>query len=130
MTQPIPIEIRKKIVKAYKNAVGTPTEIAKMFDVTTRTVHRLVQRDRERGDLTPDPLPGRPPILTEENLDIIQKIIKKQPDGTLNDHRDEFERQTNISVSYVTIHNACQILDLRLKKKAFMRQNKKGRMLK
>jgi transposase len=127
MTRPISIEIREKIVKAYKDSVGTPTQIAKMFDTTARSVHRFVQRYRERGDLTPDPLPGRPPILTEENLKIIEKIILKKLDGTLNEHRDEFEKQTNISVTYVTIHNACKILDLRLKKKVSMQQSKQGK---
>lgn len=125
MTRPISLELREKIVNAYEANKSTVFQIAEMLGITPRSVYRFVQRYKEKGDLAPDPIPGRPPVLTEENLNIIEKIILKKSDGTLQEYRDAFEKQTNISVSYVTIHNACKILDLRLKKKVSMRQNKK-----
>jgi transposase len=117
MANPLSRELREKIVSAYERGMGTIKEVAEIFDVTPRTVAKYLQIHRETGDLTPKPLPGRPPILTEENLDVIKKIILSNKDGTLHDFRDAFANTTGIYVAISTIQNACNKLDFRLKKK-------------
>ena len=130
MARALSMDMREKIVQAYEKSLWKVSEIARMFGVDPHSVRRFVARYNERGDLTPDPTPGRTPILNDENLEIIKKIVLQKPDGTLSEHRDEFEKQTGISVTYVTIHNACKKLDLRFKKKASMRLNKKEKTCK
>ena len=128
MTRAIPKEEREKIVNAYKNNLGTILELSEIFDVTPRSIYNYLRQHRETGDLTPQKQPGRPPIITEEMLRIIKKIVISNPDGTLSDHRDNFKKQTNIEVTIVTIHNACKTLDFRRKKRVFLHQNKSVQM--
>jgi transposase len=117
MTRPIPVEIREAIVKAYQENLGTAVEIAEIFSIKPRSVFRFLKKKRETGDLSAEPIPGRPPILTDENLAIIKKIVLSNNDATLEQYRDQFYKETGIDVTIVTIHNACVILNLRRKKK-------------
>lgn len=127
MTRPLSIKLREAIVNAYNDGLGTAREIAKIFSTTPRSVFRYLKQERETGDLSPEPIPGRPPILTEENLAIIKKIVLSNNDETLEQYRDRFYKETGINVTIVTIYNACVILNLRRKKKVFTRPNKIGR---
>jgi len=85
MTRPLSIELRQAIINAYNNGLGTVSEIAKIFSTTSRSVFRYLKQQRDTGDLTPEASPGRPPILTENNLAIIKKIVLSNPDETLYD---------------------------------------------
>ena len=128
MARPLSKELREKIVSAYDRGMGTIKELAEIFDITPRAVAKYLQIYRETGDLTPKPLPGRPPILTETNLNIIKAIILSNRDGTLQDFCDVFQSKTGIGVTIVTIHNACKKLDIHRKKKVFMLKNKSDQM--
>lgn len=121
-------ELREKIVSAYERGAGTITEVADIFGVSERSVARYLQIKRERGDLTPLPLPGRPPILTKINLLTIKEIILSNKDGTLDEHRQAFYNKTGILVTIVTIHNACEILNLPRKKRASTLKSKIEKM--
>lgn len=125
MTRALPLEQREKIVSAYENNLGSVNDIATIFDVTTRSVYRYLKLYRDTGDLTPQKIPGRNPILTSTNLCIIKLIVLSDIDGTLADYRDRFNDETGIEVTIVTIHNACKTLRLNRKKSHFMRLNKK-----
>ena len=128
MTRPLPLEQREKIVSAYDNGLGSIRKIAQIFEITERSVYRYIQQEREKGDLTPQPIPGRPPILTPENLKIIKDIVLANTDGRLEDYVDSFYAQTDIKVTIVTIHNACKILKLNRKKRPFMLLSKNEMM--
>ena len=62
MANPLPKDQREKIVSAYQRGLGTIEQIAKMFGVHVRSVYRYLKQEAETGDLSPQPLPGRPPI--------------------------------------------------------------------
>lgn len=47
----LPIDQRIKIVNVYEQGFGTLKEIAKIFDITTRSVLRYVKLHRETGGL-------------------------------------------------------------------------------
>jgi transposase len=130
MANPLSKELREKIVSAYERGLGTIKEVAEIFEITPRTVAKYLQISRETGDLTPKPLPGRPPILTNGNLDIIKKIIILNKDGTLQDFRDSFKVKTGIYVAISTMQNACDKLNMNRKKKVFTRKNGNGKMCK
>lgn len=128
MARALPVEQRQKIIDAYNNGLGTVLEISKIFKVSERTVYEYLRQYRETGNLTPKPITGRPPILTNENLNIIKKIVLENIDSTLEEYREKFYNQTGINVTVVTIFNACEILNLKRKKKAFSQQSKKEMM--
>ena len=119
MTRPLSIDLRKAIINAYNTGLGTVNEIAKVFSTSSRSVFRYLKQQRDKGDLTPDTSPGRPPILTAENLAIIKKIVLSNSDETLEQYQSRFYKETGINVTIVTIFNACNKLDLRRKKKSF-----------
>ena len=128
MAGALPLEQRTKIVEAYNNGLGTVREIAAIFKVTERAVYNYLKKYNETGDLTPKQIPGRPPILTDENLLLIKGIILENKDLTLEECKDIFYKKTNINVTIVTIFNALKILKLNRKKKVFSHQNKKELM--
>lgn len=130
MTRAIPKEEREKIVQAYENGLGTIAELAAIFSISSKSVQKYLRQYRETGDLTPYTQPGRPPILTEDKLEIIKEIVISNPDGRLQDHRDDLYQQTGTDVTIVTIHNACKALDLRRKKRVFSHLNKNVKMYK
>src|SRR5271154_417137 len=99
MTRPLPIEQREKIVAAYEQGLGTVQEIATIFAVTPRSVFRYLQQQRETGDLSPEPIPGRPAILNDENLAIIKKLVLANADETLEQYRSRFYKETGIDVT-------------------------------
>lgn len=125
MAVPIPRIIREKIVFAYEKKLATAELLASIFDVNIRTVRALVKQYRETRNLEPAPLPGRPPKLTEENLEIMKRIVEKNPDKTLADYVDEFEKETGVIIGVTSAFNACQKIDLIRKKKASTRLSKK-----
>lgn len=117
MARPLPKELREKIVSAYKRGLGTIVEVAVIFEINPRTVAKYLQIQRDSGDLTPKPMPGRPPILTDVNLKIIKAIILSKSDGTLQDYCDMFKEKTDIEITIVSMHNACKKLNFRRKKR-------------
>ncbi len=119
MTRAVSKEIREKIVNAYKEGYGTIAELGKIFGVNLRTVAKYLKLDRDGEDLEPKKQPGRPAILTEENLSIIKGLVLAEPDGTLEGYRAGFYEKTGLDVTIVTIHNACKRLNLRRKKRVF-----------
>ena len=116
MAKALSKELREKIVGAYERGFGTIKEVAEIFTINERTVAKYLQIYREIGDLTPKPLPGRPPILTNENLEVIKEIIILNKDGTLQDFRDAFKIITGIHVAISTLQNACDKLSMNRKK--------------
>lgn len=129
MTKAVSKEEREKIVSAYNNGYKA-SELSKIFNITEWSIYKYLKQYRETGDLTPQKQPGRPPIVTDSVLNILKHIVINNPDGTLEDYREELEKQTGISVTIVTIHNSCKELNLRRKKRVFSRQNKTVKMYK
>ena len=122
MARPLAKEIREAIVSAYERDAGTIPEVAAMFDINPRTVSKYLRIHRETGDLTPKPKSGRPAILNNKNLGIIKSIIMSNSDGTLQEYCDAFKKKTEIKVTIVTMHNACEKLNLNRKKRVTTRK--------
>ena len=124
MAAPYSKDLRERIVQAYKNGVGTITQVADLFCVNRRSVDKYLAIYRESGDLTPGKSTGRPALLTDENLQIIKDIALANPGGTLYDYCDTFFEEKGIKLSKSCMWDACEILNLNRKKKAFMRKSK------
>ncbi len=128
MTRPLSVEVREAIVKAYNEGLGTAKDIARIFSITEKSVFRYLKQKRETGDLSARPIPGRPPILTNTNLEIIKEIVVSNNELTLEEYRFQFYQRTGIEITIVTIFNACRSLNLNRKKKASTHQNKIEKM--
>jgi transposase len=121
-------DLRDRVVEAYKNGVGTISEVAELFSLGKSTVDKYLSIFRNTGDLTPGKSTGRPAILNEQHLSIIKEIVLSAPDQRLQDYCITFEKTTGMKIAKSTLWDACKFLDLRRKKRASMPRNKKGQM--
>jgi transposase len=112
-------DLRERVVKSYNDGVGTIPQIAKLFNISVRTVNKYLNVHRTTGDLAPGKSTGRPPFLTEDKLKIIKKIILSKPDDRLEDYCITFEKTVGVSIPKSTFWDACQILNIKRKKKFF-----------
>ena len=118
-----PIELRRRVIKAVDNNIGTKKEIAETFSVSTSWIRKLLQRRRETGSIEPLPCTqGRKPAFRDHQLQELNDFVKRYPDATLEEIRESFADRVNCSI--VAVHNALKRLEWRYKKKRYMLANK------
>ena len=110
------IELRKQIIEAYEQGHNSLRQLAKQFRVSPTSVCRLVTHYKKGGDITPKVSSGRKKLLSDTHLFLLQKLITKKKDITLQELRNHFIRLTSFQVSVMTIHRARQRLSISYKK--------------
>jgi transposase len=110
-----PVELRTRIVRAVEGGMAQ-TEAARVFAVSTRTIHRYLTEHRAGGDLTPGQSPGRPPTIGPAHADALQAHVAAHPDATLADHCDRWQRAQGVRVSVATMSRAIRALAITVKK--------------
>lgn len=104
MPAALSLDLRRRIIAAWLEQVGTWQQIADRFGVGVATVDRLVARYRETGDVAPTRQKyGSDPILTDSDVEIVRKLLEKRPDSTLPELVRALEEEHGISVSRSTI---------------------------
>ena len=117
-------DLREKIVQAYINRVGSAAKIAKIFSVSKWVVLKYLRIYRKTRDLTPGKSTGRPPILSEADMQSVKDIVEAENDKTLQEYCEIVKNSLGIVLSKSTMENVLNRLDLRLKKKVSMQQSK------
>jgi len=91
MANPIPVELRKRIVEAFDQG-DNREEIAERFGVGVASITRLLTRRRTTGSLEPSPRSGgHAPILDERASEQMREWIAEQSDLTLGELRERLE---------------------------------------
>ena len=122
-----PIELRRRVIKAVDNNIGTKKEIAETFSVSTSWIRKLLQRRRETGSIEPLPCTqGRKPAFRDHQLQELNDFVKRYPDATLEEIRESFADRVNCSI--VAVHNALKRLEWRYKKNRYMPASKTEKM--
>jgi transposase len=122
-----PIELRRRVIKAVDNNIGTKKEIAKTFSVSTSWIRKLVQRRRETGSIEPLPCTqGRKPAFRNHLLQELDDFVERYPDATLEEIRESFADRVNCSI--IAVHNALKRLEWRYKKNRYMRVSRTEKM--
>ena len=105
-------DTRKRLIQAYESGMKVK-DIACYFSVDCSTVYRMVNLKRTTGSLKPrTDRCGRPPLLTDENIREIDRLIEEQNDITIR----EINEKLNLPVSDETIRRAVVKLGYRFKK--------------
>ncbi len=133
MAGPLSLDLRKRIVAAYRAGRGTYLEIAALFQVGEASVSRLMRRDREHGDLHCDPPGGgNPPRIPEDQYETLRALVAKRPDQLIPDLCDQWFRLFKVSVSVSSMQRTLRKAGLTRKKsplppqKAFRLKSKKS----
>ncbi len=113
------IDLRQKVVTAYKLGFGSIRQLAKKFMMSPATVYSYIKQDRDTQDLTPKkPGPKRPGKL-EAYRDFIIRMVEDHPDWTVRQYREYLLTEPNV---YVSVGGLCEFLKkigLTLKKKTY-----------
>lgn len=95
-------ETRWAIVVESKRAPQTDSAIAKLFSTNHQTVHNILKRYRETGDVADLPRVGRPRKLKEG---VVSKMIHRNARSSSRVASKMLSRSTGPQVSYRTVQN-------------------------
>ena len=112
------VDLRKKIVDAVDNKLGTYREIAEMFNVHESYIYKLLRQQRELGHINPLPHGGGAHRkLTDKALSILSDLIHTQPDMTLSELQQKLKKKVKVQVSISTIWYGVKKLRFSVKKR-------------
>jgi transposase len=113
--KPYSKDLRLKILAAVDR--GMPRrEVSWIFGVSEPTIRRYLRLHRESGGVDPRPVPG-PPARKGRALEAaLPGQVSRNPDLTLEEHRELFYDERGLAVSTATVSRAFGRLGLPLKK--------------
>jgi transposase len=117
------LDLRIKIVAAYKNGAGTIPEIAELFGVSEKSVSRYILLERAGNDLSPKLPPGRTPILNAAALKELKFIVLESNDSRLQDYCLALKNKIGLDIAQSTLWDAIESLGLGRKKRVSMLLN-------
>ena len=96
--RPFSLDLRQRIVEALQSGQTRPA-VAERFGVSLATVDRFAKQWREKKDLSPRPITGRPRAILATQQEVLQNLITTQKDATLESLSKALEEQTGKKVS-------------------------------
>ena len=116
--RPYALDLRSRIVEAYDNKEGSVRDLAERFAVAPNTVQNYLSLRRKTGSL--EPLPsgggGAEPLINEEGLQEVRRLVDEFPDASETDLARAFEARHRIMVSRATMGRARRRLGMTRKK--------------
>ena len=96
------LDLRRRIVEAYKNQEGSVRGLARRFKVGPRTVSRYLALERETGSLHPRK-PKRLGARPKVDQAVLRELWAADPDATEQELADRLEERTGVRVHRATI---------------------------
>ena len=105
-------DTRNRLIQAYESGIKVK-DIAQFFSVNPSTVYRMKKLKHTTGSLKPrTDRCGRTPLLTDENIREIDRLIEERNDITIH----EINEKLQLPVSDETVRRAVIKLGYRVKK--------------
>ena len=118
-----PIELRKRVLQVVDQNQITREDIARMFDVSTFWIRKLLRQRKLTGSIEPLPrTQGRKPAFVGDMLNELDEPVKCQCDITLAEIKKHFAGR--VSCSLQAIANNLKRLGWGYKKNRYMRLSK------
>ena len=121
MPAPLSVDLRLRVVEAYKEEGLSYGEAAARFGVGYATVNRWLRLHRETQQLAPKPPPGRARRISLEGDEIVRRLVGEQPDATLKELADRYGAIEGRRLPVALMQRAVARLGLTLKKRFFTR---------
>lgn len=102
------IDLRQKVVTAYKLGKGSIRQIAEQFMISPATVHSYIKQDRETQDLTPKKPGSNRPGKLEAYRDFIIRMVQDNPDWKVRQYREYLLTEPDV---YVSVGGMCEFLN-------------------
>jgi len=110
------IDLREKVLKEVDKKESTTSEIAILFNVSSRWISKLIHQRRTTGSIAPlGHGGGRKSKIQGDDLKKLEKLVLSQPDITLKEILEELD----VDASIMAVHRA-------LKKLGFCREKKRS----
>jgi transposase len=98
------MDLRRRVVAAYRNKEGSYSVLAARFSVSRAVVGKLVRQERELGTLEPQVhLRGRKPAIRGEKEDKLRQHLADHPDATLWERLEALELDCTVKTMWQTI---------------------------
>jgi transposase len=118
MAPPLSVDLRERVIKAWRDGGETYAELAERFGVGYATVSRWLRRYRETGGVEPTGhRGGAPRRITSEQEPFIERLVLANPDWTEAQLTTALREQFGIEVSRSTVGRRIRKLGYRLKKR-------------
>ena len=96
------LDLRKRVLRAWDSGSDAETVAAK-YEVSRAWVHRLVQRRRETGSITPRPQTKFRARVLAGHDERLAALIAARPDATLAELRDALPTTAGLSTLWRAI---------------------------
>jgi putative transposase len=128
---PYSIDLRQRIVDAYRNDEGSVRDLAERFVVAPNTVQNYLTRMRATGSVAPSPPGGGSyPKIDEAGLQQLRSLVDEKNDQTLPELAKRWAPPQGVEVSRWTLSRALRRLGLTRKKRRFEPASKTDPMCK
>jgi transposase len=118
MPAPLSVDLRMRVVEAYKEEGLTYGEAAARFGIGYATVNRWLRLHRETQQLAPKPTPGRVRRISLEGDEIVRRLVREQPDATLKELAERYGALEGRRLPVALMQRAVARLGLTLKKRS------------
>src|SRR5512135_1232576 len=118
---PYSMDLRERVAAAVDLHEGSQRQIARRFRVSLSFITRLLRTRRRTGSLAPKPHGGgHPPALDRAGRVRLRRLVRKQPDATL----EELAGRVGIRCSRMAIFRTLRKLEITRKKKSLHAQER------
>ena len=114
------VDLREKVVHAYRSGGGTIEQIANLFNIGERTLRNYLYREKQLGHLHRSPCPGRPSVIKEHHRDYLTQRLLDDPSLRLLDLCDELKTEYKLIVSEGWMCKILKSIGFRRKKKQYL----------
>lgn len=77
------LDLRRRVVAAYRRGGVTYRQVAERFAVSRASVSRWLRRERESGDVEPRPHGGgQPRRIDQKQEKVVERLVREHPDWT------------------------------------------------
>ena len=105
------IDPRQQILRAWERHLGSQRSIADIFGVSLAFVEKVLRQYRATGDIAPKPhAGGQKPRLGAAAQTVVQRLMRTNPDATLEELCTGVAAETGVRVSMPTMCHVLQRL--------------------